>query len=161
MTRPTLLFMCREGPRNAPKIFLRALLFSTAMRGWVVERLFIRLHQSGGSYLFDTWAYGERTDLAPGSGLFVGEQGIVFNHHFLPRSDASDFLFLDGDYRVEVYACLFGKKQPQKISEFRVSLNSQEAAELIQIMDASVFFEWDVDTEKYIGRIERRPQITR
>jgi hypothetical protein len=160
MTRPSLLFIGREGARNEPKIFLRALLFSAGTRGWILEQLFLRVHQGGGTYLFDLWAYGEAEKLSPGSGLFIGEKGVVYNHHFLRRTSNPDFLFLDGDYRVEVYARLFGERQPKRISEFSMLLRSDQAAELIQVADTAVFFEWNVDAEKYISRVERRPGST-
>lgn len=157
MTRPSLLFMAREGPRNEPKFFLRALLFSTAIRGWIVEQLYLRVTNQAGIFQFGTWAYGEREKLLHGSGLFVGQQGVVHNHHFVPRpGTVNDFNFYDGDYRVEVFATVFGRTAPRKISEFDLVLSSQHAAELIQILDMAVFFEWDAEQQKYVSRTERQ-----
>lgn len=159
MTKPSLLFIGREGPRNEPKIFMRALLFSTAQRGWVIEQLYLRATNQGGSYLFDFWGYGETEKLSPGSGLFIGQQGAVYNHHFLTRpGNAEDFIFYDGEYQIEVFAKVFDREKPIQLSTFSLLLGGNHAAQLIQIMDMAVYFEWDIDSGKYKSRTERRPR---
>jgi hypothetical protein len=57
------------------------------------------------------WVYGDRDRLERGSGLRVGEEGIVFNHHFLLPGDGTGFTFVPGDYSVEVWANLVGRAQ--------------------------------------------------
>jgi hypothetical protein len=54
--------------------------------------------------VFDVWVYGETNRLVVGSGLFVGKDGVAFNHHFPPRCGSPEFLFLAGTYRLEVLA---------------------------------------------------------
>jgi hypothetical protein len=49
--------------------------------------------------------YGEDS-LARGSGLYVGENGVVCDHHFLLPDDGTKFDFLRGEYKLEVYASL-------------------------------------------------------
>jgi hypothetical protein len=85
-TQPSLIVFKYEPGRNSrplAKIFLRTLLFSTGKRGRVIESLFLRVKDRGRLEEFSFWGHGEK-DLMRGSGLFVGENGIVTNHHFNP-----------------------------------------------------------------------------
>jgi hypothetical protein len=58
MTRPRLVALLRgDGPvADAPKIFMRMLLFSTGKRGQTLESLFAKVHQKNSSQLFLFWA---------------------------------------------------------------------------------------------------------
>src|SRR5690242_2679435 len=76
MTRPSLVCFTREMPSGRSKIFLRTLLFTTASKGRVIENMYLRVHQPGGTYIFDFWGYGESEPLTLGSGLFVGPTGV-------------------------------------------------------------------------------------
>ena len=156
MTRPTLVFIAREQNDGRYKIFLRTHLFSVSPRGRVVENMYVRLHNSGGSHIFDFWGYGETDKLLLGSGLFVSQSGVTYNHHFVLRRDGQKFLFLDGDYRLEIFAELVGGRHPTKLMDINLRVDSQTAAEMIQIVQLGAFFEWDVDSSKYTVRLERR-----
>jgi hypothetical protein len=163
MTKPTLIFIGRDGPPyTRHKIFLRTLLYSTAVRGWVIESMYIRVHQETlgqtFSYIFDSWHYGETGNLSIGSGLFVGHNGIGHNHHFvLNRTQATEFVWWGADCRIEIFARVVGKRHPQKLHEIRFVMSSEHSALLTQVLDAGVFFEWDADGDQYIPRAERRP----
>jgi hypothetical protein len=156
MTRPTLIFIAREQNDGRYKIFMRTHLFSTSPRGQVVENMYVRLHNSGGSHIFDFWGYGETDRLSLGSGLFVSQSGVTYNHHFVLRRDGQSFLFLDGEYRLEIFVKLVGGRHPTKLMEINLLVDAQTAAEMIQIIQLGAFFEWDVDSEKYTVRLERR-----
>jgi hypothetical protein len=156
MTRPTLVFIAREKDDGRYKIFLRSHLFSTSPRGRIIENMFVRLHNRTGSHTFDFWGYGETDKLSLGSGLFVGQTGVTYNHHFILRRDKNEFLFWDGDYRLEVFASLLGDRHPTQLMEINLTVDSQTAAEMVQIIQLCAFFEWDVDSETYTVRLERR-----
>lgn len=156
MTRPTLIFMGREQDSGQYKIFLRTHLFCTSIRGRVIENMYIRLRNRGGSYIFDFWGYAEADKISLGSGLFVGQSGATYNHHFVLRRTDADFIFWDGDYRLEVYANIVGGRYASKLMEIDLNLDSQMAVELVQIIQLGLFFEWDAGREKYTARVERR-----
>jgi hypothetical protein len=59
---------------------------------------------------FNIWVHGD-DKLVRGSGLFVGETGVAANHHFLTPRDGNAFQFVQGRYRLEVYAHLLGDKE--------------------------------------------------
>jgi hypothetical protein len=155
MTRPTLVFMAREDDGRY-KIFLRTHLFCTSQTGRVVEGMHVRLHNRTGSHIFDLWGYGETDKLSLGSGLFVGRNGVTYNHHFILRRDKHEFLFWEGDYRLEIFASLVGDRRPTKLMEINLTVDSQTAAEMVQIAQLGAFFEWDVDLGTYTVRLERR-----
>lgn len=160
MTRPTMIYMGREsrqGGAPQPKIYLRTLLYCTADRGCIVENMHLIVHNEYGAYPFDFWAYGEPT-LAKGSGLFIPRSGIALHHHFVLNRQAEHFLFVGGDYRIEIFAKIVGGRNPKKLMEINIALVGDQSPMMIQVMDAGIFFEWDAVSENYIGRLERQPK---
>lgn len=158
MTQPTLICLKREMPAVRPKIFLRTLLFTTASKGRVVENMYLHVRQPMGTFLFDFWGHTDAGKLTLGSGLFVGQEGIACDHHFNPRHGSEDFLFHNGDYQVEVYATTVGRKQPWKLMNVAFSINSLQAAELIQILNRELYLFWNAETRTYEAQVERPPQ---
>jgi hypothetical protein len=114
------------------------------------------VHNQFGNYLFDFWAYGEPR-IAKGSGLFVPRNGTALHHHFALSRSVENFLFTDGDYRVEIFAKVVGRRHLTKLKEIKLALIGTQSATMIQIMDAGVFYEWDVVSGNYAGRLEIRP----
>lgn len=155
MTQPTLICLKREGRVAMPKVFLRTLLFTTASKGRVVENMYVRLHAPIGTFLFNFWGHTDAGKLTLGSGLFVGQQGVVCDHHFDPPHNPGLFLFQDGEYRMEVYAATVGRKLPWKLMDVTFRLNTEQAAELIQILDRELFLYWNSETRTYDVRVER------
>lgn len=155
MTQPTLLCLKRELTAPIPKIFLRTLLFTTGNKGTVIQNMFLRVHHPGGTYTFDFWGHTEGGKLTLGSGLFVGPTGVACDHHFSPRSDSTDFLFLDGRYRVEVFAADIRRSKPEPLMELTFTVDGQQAAELVQITDTALYLLWNADSCAYEGRVER------
>jgi hypothetical protein len=161
MTQPTLICLKRETPSGRPKIFLRTLLFTTAIKGRVIENMFLRVHQPFGTFAFDFWGHTEAGKLTLGSGLFVGPTGIACDHHFNPHLGSENFIFCDGQYRIEVFAAIVGEKQPTKLMEVAFTVDGQQAAELIQILDLELYLFWNADTMTYDGHLDRRPRQIR
>jgi hypothetical protein len=158
MSQPTLICLKREMPAVRPKIFLRTLLFTTGSKGIVVENMYLRVHQPMGTFLFDFWGHTDAGKLTLGSGLYVGREGVACDHHFNPRHGSEEFLFHDGAYRVEVYATAVGRKQPWKLMEVTFTVDGQQAAELIQILNRELFLFWNPETRTYEAQVERPPQ---
>src|SRR5260370_11911528 len=103
MSEPALVALLYDLPIGEPKVFFRALLYSTGKRGQMIESMFLRVRRGEVSQTFNFWGYGEKS-LLPRSGLRVGEDGVAANHHFLPPRKDSPFRSLPGDYTIEVYA---------------------------------------------------------
>ena len=118
MTQPTVIFFGPDGilyNSDNCKIFLRTLLFSTAKKGQVLESLHVSIQRNESKQNFNIWVYGEKGDLKRGSGLFVPQEGVVYDHHFLLPKDGEDFKFFEGKYKLIVYAKLVGKTQTMKL----------------------------------------------
>jgi hypothetical protein len=161
MTQPTLLCLKRDLPSGEPKIFLRTLLFTTGVKGRVIQSMFLRVHHRLGTYLFDFWGHTEGGTLTLGSGLFVGPTGIARDHHFNPRRD-SDFQYIDGAYRIEIFAVLVGQPQPMKLMEVIFTVEAWNAAQLtpiegIALEDIALFLVWNPDERGYDQNIEQPP----
>ena len=156
MTQPTLVFFGPDGPDGPPKVFLRTLLYSTSKRGRIVENMFVRLHRGESIQTFSIWVCGEGA-LGRGSGVYVGEGGITYNHHFLLPSDGTRYEFLPGDYTVDTHALLVGNRKPILLSRVRLTLTDSHAAAMSD-KRAGAFFDWGPDSTKYIAHIDTHPK---
>ncbi|SRR5260221_7939524 len=84
MTQPTTIFFGPDGMNMTdvknPKIYLRTLLFSTSLKGQVVESMHVKIHRGQSVQTFNIWIYGDRKgELVRGSGLFIGKEGVAYN----------------------------------------------------------------------------------
>jgi hypothetical protein len=155
MTQPTVIFFGPDGPRSSrikslPKVFLRTPLFSTSKRGRIIESMYVTLSIEGVIQDFAVWAFGERTELVRGSGLFVGETGVEANHHFLISKTDKPFQFISGQYRLDVYAHLLGDLSRTLL--FSQSLDvSLEESEALGDNDAGLYFDWSPRDRRYIS----------
>jgi hypothetical protein len=155
MTRPTVVFFGPDGNEGGiSKVFLRTLLYSTGKRGIVLEHLFIRLRRDETQQNFNVWVYGEK-DLARGSGLFVGQEGIAANHHFLTPTDIRSFDFAAGNYELDVFGKIVGKDTTILLSTIRLSIDAHEAEQLRK-PDQGIYFDWGPDAGRYQKKIEVR-----
>lgn len=158
MTQPTLIYWGNDGvDYKSPKIFLRTLLYSTSKKGQVVENFYVKMKRGESIQNFNIWVYGnDRLDR--GSGLFVGEEGVTFNHHFLLPKDGTDFIFLAGEYTMEVYCNLVGSKTSICLQKIHLTLAEQEARKLDNIR-MGLYFDWGPDAKEYLKFVEERPPI--
>jgi hypothetical protein len=155
MTQPNVIFFGPDGSANhldgeesqISKIYLRTLLYSTGKRGIVLEHLFVRLRRGETQQNFNIWVLGER-ELARGSGIFVPQEGIAANHHFLAPSDTQNFDFSAGDYKLEVYGKVVAKKKPIRLSIIQLAIDRDEA-EKLRKKDYGIYFDWGPDAGRY------------
>ena len=159
MTQPTTVFFGPDGSANdtaAPKVYLRTLLYSTAKRGQIVESMFIKLRRGESVQTFNIWVHGEHS-LVRGSGLYVGENGVVCNHHFLLPADGTRFEFLPGEYKVEVYASLVGRAKALLLATVKLTVAERVAAEL-QDNQSGAYFDWGPDSQRYHAHVRHKPK---
>ena len=153
MTRPTIIAFTRDGRDELPKIYLRTLLFATSKKGRVVESMFVSMRRNEAKQNFSFWAHGDEK-LARGSGLFVGETGIVTNHHFVVPRDGNGFKFQEGRYQLEVYAHLLGDSGPKLLFSEDLEVTSQDAVNLSP-SEMSLFFDWGPETSRISPTLKR------
>ena len=136
-----------SGSRPAPKVFLRALLYSTGKVGRVIEHLYVRLRRGETRQNFNIWVYGEDR-LMRGSGLFVGPEGVAANHHFLLPADGTTLEFKGGDYRLEVFARIVGSRDAILLQSVDLTL-PVTVAEQLKTEAAGAYFDWGPDSQSY------------
>ena len=68
--------------------------------GQVIESIHVSLQRHESKQNFNIWVYGEKGELKRGSGLYVPQEGVTYDHHFLLPEDGVDFAFLAGSYRL-------------------------------------------------------------
>ncbi|KZN45943.1 hypothetical protein [Pseudoalteromonas luteoviolacea] len=160
MTQPTVVFFGPDGSNfNSPKnkIYLRTLLYSTSKRGQVIESLHVSIQRNESKQNFNVWVYGEKGDLKRGSGLFVPQEGVTADHHFLLPEDGADFKFFAGKYNVVVFAKLVGSSKPNKLSQLSLEITDAQAASLNE-PNTGLYHDWGPDQQSYHAHINKKPE---
>ncbi len=150
MTRPTFIAFAYE-PNNmgkvSPKIFLRCLLYSTSRKPQIVEDLFIKLYRGDSVQLFTFWGYGDEY-LRRGSGICVPFEGFEYYHHFLISEEDTDYQFIPGDYKLELYAHVIDNMKHQLLYSLNLHLAEENTLSLRDTKYA-VGFDWEPNINGY------------
>jgi len=155
MTTPTIVFFGYDRtPNPTAKVFVRTLLYCTATRGVAIEGMYASISSNKDTQTFSFWGYGESENLTVGSGLHISQSGFSANHHFVSSVQDKVFDFVHGDYVIEVYAQVVGKRKPMKLKAIKVKLPSDLASVLCS--REGVLFERTLDGT-YIGHARPSP----
>ncbi|GAA3928267.1 hypothetical protein [Litoribacillus peritrichatus] len=160
MTMPTVVFFGPDGSAfesQNNKVYLRTLLYSTAKKGQVIESLHISLQRNESKQNFNIWVYGEKGDLKRGSGLFIPQEGVTFDHHFLLPEDGANFKFLSGTYSLVVYAKIVGNSSIQQLSSVNLSISENQESQLSK-QNTGIYFDWGPDQQSYYSHVSTRPE---
>ena len=158
MTQPTTVFLGPDGlafDGDRCKVYLRTLLYCTAKRGYVLESLYLSLQRNEGKQNFNIWVYGAKGELQRGSGLFVPQEGITFDHHFLLPKDGASFSFLPGAYTLRVFAKGVGQPTSSELTRIILSITEAQAIELAK-PQTGLYFDWGPDQQAYHPHIQNR-----
>lgn len=164
MTQPTVVFFGPDGPKfegeKKNKVYFRSLLYSTAKRGHVLESLHVSLQRNESKQNFNIWVYGEKGNLKRGSGLFIPQEGVAFDHHFLLPADGANFTFLAGAYKLVVFAKLVGENTAYELMTINLSVTDSQARSLTEL-NTGLFFDWGPDQQSYHSHVDsKRETIT-
>jgi hypothetical protein len=159
MTKPTVVFFGPDGGPNKgapakPKVFLRSLVYSTGKRGHIIESMFVTLRRGETRQTFNIWIY-DQNGLARGSGVYVGETGVVCNHHFLLPEDGTRFEFLSGDYQLDVYAALVGRAASLHLHSVHLIIGEQAGIQL-KDPESGIYFDWGQDAQRYQAHVRKK-----
>jgi hypothetical protein len=160
MTQPTVVFFGPDGSRfdsQKNKVYLRTLLYCTAKRGQVVESLHISLHRNESKQNFNIWVYGDKADLKRGSGLYVPQEGVTFDHHFLLPEDGANFSFLSGVYRLVVFAKLVENSTLHELASINLAISEAQAVKLAE-PNTGIYFDWGPDQQSYHPHINTKSE---
>ena len=157
MTQPTVIFFGPDGGRGDQKpprlkVFLRTLLYSTSRRGQTVESMHVNVQRGESKQNFSIWVYGDDR-LARGSGIYVGLDGVVCNHHFLLPEDGAAFRLAPGQYALRVYAKRVSDRTPRQLAHIVLTISESRAQEL-EREDAGIYFDWGPDQQAYYAHVE-------
>jgi len=150
MTQPTVVFFGFDTvPHVTAKVFLRTLLYSSAVRGQVVEGMYAVLRHEENVRTFSFWGYGETERLSPGSGVYVDRAGLAANHHFVMSVHEADYGFAPGHYQISVFARVVGRRRVARLSQIELRLSDALADALNR--GEGVLFERDPASGEYRG----------
>lgn len=158
MTQPTVIFFGPDTSRHQPsipKVYLRTLLFSTSKKGRVIESMHVALSRKETHQNFNIWVHGDEK-LVRGSGLYVGETGVAANHHFLAPRDDNAFQFVEGRYRLDVYAHVLGDRKRTLLFSQTLGI-LQDIASQLKEPGTGLYFDWGPDSSRYLTHVEKRP----
>lgn len=165
MTQPTVIYFGPDGGgepdrQRSNKVFLRALLYSTAARGQIIESMYLRLRRGETTQNFNIWVYGEGQANQRGSGLFVPQAGVSTNHHFLLPRDGAQFEFAVGHYFLEVFAVLAGSETPKSLFSTQLELD-REIVQQLESPEHGIYFDWGPDARRYDPHVRRnlKPEL--
>lgn len=148
MTQPTLIAFGHDHSNiKEPKIYLRALIFSTAKRGRIIENIFLKIHRGESLQNFNIWVYGQKNNLSRGSGIYVGQEGVVCDHHFLLPKDCVGYEFSTGNYKIEIYASILGIKKYFLLRTLILTLSPEHVLNIKE--KKMIFFDWAPNTKTY------------
>ncbi|MFN0155893.1 MAG: hypothetical protein ACKVUT_16095 [Gaiella sp.] len=159
-TLPTVVYFGPDGPKEAglSKVYLRTLLYSTSRRGQVVESMHVSVSRGETRQNFSIWVLGDER-LSRGSGLFVGEQGIATNHHFLLPADGTAFPFSAGHYDLRLFAKRVGDRRSRELLCLHLTVTDAHAGALLR-EDCGLYFDWGPDQEAYHAHVRGdRPRL--
>ena len=156
MAQPPSVYFGPDGTRELhPKIFVRAMLYSTAIRPRVVEQMFARVRRGDSSQTFPVWVCGgAQDDLARGAGLAVGQEGLALHHHFLLPADGTTYRFLPGEYVVEFFAVVVGVANTVKLRTLHLEVTEAQAVRLAGGNRSGLYFDWSPEAGRYSSHID-------
>jgi hypothetical protein len=143
------------GTRAAEGIPANAAI-ATSKRGCVIESMYVTLSRNESQQNFNG-VYGDEK-FVRGSGLFVGETGVAANHHFLAPRDGSHFRFVEGRYRMQVFAQLLGARGRAVLFSQTLDVD-REMAEQLRQEDCGLYFDWGPDSLRYLPHVAKRPAL--
>jgi hypothetical protein len=156
MTQPAFVSFLHESPED-PKIFLRAMLYTTGKSGHIIEGMYVKINHQERVKTFNFWSYGETGGLMIGSGLRVRDDGVSHNHHFVQQKGGVPFEFLAGDYIIDVFATVINGRNPTLVRSIRLSV-SPEHAQILQDKTKGLQFTWDYENNCYHSHIAEAPK---
>ncbi len=148
MTQPTLLIFGTDSIAKFPKFALRMLLYSSAKKALIIESMYVKVRRGETTQNLANWYYGDDVNVKRGAGLRVGEEGLTCNHHFYLLNDGSQFEFIPGEYRIDVYANIHGQNNAIYLFETSVILSIEDVGAIKQ-KNGAVEYEWGADSRKY------------
>ncbi len=152
MTQPTQIGFCHVGSGiGGSQIYLRTLIVSTAKRGRIIENIFLKVHRGESLQNFNIWVYGQKNDLLRGSGIYIGQDGVVCDHHFLLPKDCTSYEFSPGNYNIEIYFSILGVKKYFLVRTLELVLSYEHVKNIKE--GKMIFFDWAPNTKTYYASV--------
>ncbi len=152
MTQPTWVAFGYDGPGiGESKIYLRTLIVSTAKRGRIIENIFLKVHRGESLQNFNIWVYGQKNNLSRGSGIYIGQDGVVCDHHFLLPKDCANYEFSPGSYKIEIFFSILGVKKDFLVRTLELVLSHEHVKNIKE--GNMIFFDWAPNTKTYYASV--------
>ncbi|MHB1103183.1 MAG: hypothetical protein ACYC0C_10510 [Devosia sp.] len=145
LSRPTMFFFGWDArvSDDTPKVMFRAAMFSTAATGFVLENMYLKVQNATNNWVLPFWGYDDGSGMVRGSGVYIGRDGHVANHHFNPLSEESDFYYDVGAYTIEVWVRRHGDKVDTLIGTYEFDLDDGLLAADLVDHQAGILWSWD------------------
>jgi hypothetical protein len=113
------------------QILLRQLFIATTgPRLFFIEQLYVELRKNTSRQQFNIWVYCKKNDLVRASGIKIGHDGVNADHYFLLPKDVSDYAFVGGIYKLELFAKVWGREDPVLLTECEFAIDKKQSVAL-------------------------------
>ena len=160
MTQPTQIAFLHYGMDiESIQIYLKTLIISTSRRGHIIENIFLKVHRGESVQNFNILVCGKKDNLSRGSGIYVDQGGVVYNHHFMLPKDCENYKFSSGNYIIEIYASILGEKKDFLLRALELVLSSDYVKNMKE--GKNIFFDWTPNTKTYSTSVHEAPSISK
>ena len=89
--------------------------------------------------------------------MFVAQEGVTFEHHFLLPDDGANFQFLSGTYKLIVFAKLVGEGTPKELMTIALAISESQASQLSE-PNTGIYHDSGPDQQTYHSHIDKKPE---
>ena len=131
------------------QILLRQLFIATTgPRLFFIEQLYLELRKNTSRQQFNIWVYCKKNDLVRASGIKIGHDDVNADHYFLLPKDVSDYAFVAGSYKLELFAKVWGREDPVLLTECEFAIDKKQSVALNN-REQSLNFDWTNNERDY------------
>ncbi len=89
--------------------------------------------------------------MSRGSGIYIGQDGVVCDHHFLLPKDCNSYEFSPGSYNIEIYFLILGLKKYFLVKTLKLTLSHKHVKDIRE--GKMIFFDWAPNTKTYYASV--------
>ena len=131
------------------QMLLRQLFIATTgPRLFFIEQLYLELRKNTSRQQFNIWVYCKKNDLVRSSGIKIGHDDVNADHYFLLAKDVSDYAFVAGSYKLELFAKVWGREDPVLLTECEFAIDKKQSVALNN-REQSLNFDWTNNERDY------------
>jgi len=131
------------------KLGFQSAMFSTAIRGHIIETMFARLKHSNGISNLSLWLVNDGKQTRICNGISVDRSGLISDHNFLENLDETSPNFSSGINTIEIFVRILGKGKDSLLKVIPFYLSEETVAKLNSPNEVGIFLTWNPVSNQY------------